>query len=230
MNFWRILTRQTKASREQRKFFNLLKFARQVAEENPLALVDVVRLYLRPLQTELLLSCAESEMHGARGEIEIRSFFIPSGPAGLRDYWNYQRCDPQNFTVNLARDPVMPCPWHRHRYVDALAHIGQNKKCGQWQEDINHRVVVLLPWGIAFVIGGNHSIASGVMSAEGSITPVEVYEMGNLLDAVECDGRNFLSTGTKEPICGVRDYRIAALFEVGRLMRAHEVVPMRVVL
>lgn len=229
MNFRPFLTHRAKLSGDQQKFQHLLEFSRQIAETNPPALVDLVRLYLRPLQTELLLSCAEREMHGARREIEIARFFMPTGPSSLRDYWNYRKCDPQAFSVDLAKDPILPCPWRRDRYVDALAHIGVHKKSGHWQQDTNHRVVVLLPWGIAFVIGGNHSIASGIVSAEGSIQPVEVYEMSALLDEVESDGKNYLNSATKKPICAVEDYRIAALFEVGRLMRIYDVRPMSVI-
>ena len=229
MKFWPVFNRPSKQSRNQEKFQHMLEFSRQIAQTNPPALVDLVRLYLRPLQTELLLSCAEREMHGARREIEIARFFMPTGPSSLRDYWNYRKCDPQDFRVDLAKDPVLPCPWHRDRYVDALAHIGRHKKSGQWQQDANHRVVVLLPWGIAFVIGGNHSIASGILSAEGLIQPVDVYEMSALLDEVECDGKNYLYSATRKPICAVEDYRIAALFEVGRLMRIHDVRPMSAV-
>lgn len=228
MNFGKLLTRLTKVSQEQEKFQYLLEFARQVAETNPSALVDLARLYLRPLQTECLLSCAESKMHGARHEIGSGRFFMPNGPAGLQNYWNYLKCEPKNFRVDLAHDPVLPCPWHRDRYADALAYIGQHKKCGPWQQDTNHGVVVILPWGIAFVTGGNHSIASGILGAEGSITPVDVYEMSSLLDAVSCDGKNYLNTATQKPICRVSDYRTAALFEVGRLMRSHGVTPMRI--
>lgn len=110
MSFWRFLTRPAKISRDQEKFQQLFGFARKIAETNPSALLDLVSLYLRPLQTELLLSCAESEMHGARREIEIARFFMSSGPSSLRDYWNYPKCDPQDFSINLAKDPILLCP------------------------------------------------------------------------------------------------------------------------
>jgi hypothetical protein len=225
MNYRRVFKRWTKVSPDQQKFQNLLGFARQVAETNPSALFDVVRLYLRPLQADFLLSCAESEMHGTRKEIDVSRFFMHSGPPSVRDYWNYPRCEPKDFRVDLAHDPVFPCPWHRDRYVDALIHIGKHKKCGDWRQDINHRVIVLLPWRIAFVMGGNHSIASGVLNSEVSITPIEVYEMSGLLDAVVCDGENYLNAITRNPICRVSDYRVAAVFEVGRLMQTYEGMP-----
>lgn len=60
MNFRRLLTRLTRVSRDQEKFQHFLGFARQVAETNPVTLVDLARRYLRllPLLPEIVKAMA----------------------------------------------------------------------------------------------------------------------------------------------------------------------------
>lgn len=195
-----------------------MELATEVAATNPQGLVDVVRLYTRPLQTDLLLSSAQRPLHAARAEIAPYSFFMPGARMALTDHWRYPKLDASQFAVDLAKDPVLPCPWHRDRYVSALASIGEGKKCGAWVQDRNHSVALLLPWGIACVLGGNHSIAVGVLSAEGVVTPCEAWDMSGLLSRVRCDGINYIEVETGKPVCEMRDPRIGAVFEIGRLM------------
>lgn len=209
-------------------FQHTRQFARDVADKNPAALVDVMRLLLRPLQTELLVSASEREMHGARASIEPSSFFAPNAPLAFSSYWNFPQLPPEQFRVDLARDPVLPCPWHRTRYVDAVAHIGDGKDNGPWTQDANHRIVLWLPWGIPFVTGGNHSIAAGILSGQGGVVPSEVWDLSEWLDTIETDGGSFIDRATQQRICKVIDPSRAAIFEVGRLMLKHGINPMKV--
>ncbi len=209
------------------EFDHIMGFAQTLSNTNPAALVDLVRILLRPLQSELLLTAIENEMHGARHEIESYKFFMPCGPSNIQMVFDHPQLDSEKFLVHLNRDPVLPCPWHRDRYVGSLSNIGHGKHCGDWQEDvINHSITVWLPWGIAFVYGGNHSIAAGIVGGEGVVRPKEVYDMSMLLDLVRCDGKHYRSMKNDEVLDKVYDVKIAALFEVGRLMRQHHITPM----
>jgi hypothetical protein len=78
---------------------------------------------------------------------------------------------------------------------------------------------VWLPWGISFVGGGNHSIAAGIIGGGGYVTPAEVYDMSALLDMVQCDGQHYRETSTQNVLADVSDERVAAVFEIGRLMQ-----------
>lgn len=218
--------RGAKVTAEHKKFAQLMEFAEDVAALNPHGLIDVTRLLLRPLQTDLMLSCAEKPMHSARHEVSAANLFMPGLRLTLAGHWNYPRLESNYFQVDLAADPVLPCPWRRDRYANAIANIGDGKKMGSWEQDSNHGLIVLQPWGIVCVIGGNHSIASGILGGQGKLTPTEAYDMYGLLETVKCDGRHYLETKTQKPICEMNDYRIGALFEIGRLMRRHNVVPL----
>ncbi len=209
-------------------FGHILSFAKDVERRNPQGLIEVVRLLLRPLQSELLASAVMNGIHEARGEIGSVGFFMPGGPSDMQYCGKDPRLEPENFRVHLNRDPVLPCPWHRGRYVDALSLIGSGKSRGRWEEDrTNHVIVLWLPWGIPFVTGGNHSIASGILGGEGILRPTEVYDMSRLLAEVHCDGKFFRSTSDNRVLDEVRDGRIAALFEIGRMIRSNGLIPMQ---
>jgi hypothetical protein len=214
--------------REQETGFeHIMAFARSLAANNPDALADLVRVLLRPLQSELLLSAIENKLHGARDGIVDHRFFMPNGPSDIQMAFDCPRLDSDGFWVQLDRDPVLPCPWNKGCYVRALAEIGHGKSAGDWQEDpSNHFVTVWLPWGIAFANGGNHSIAAGIIGGEGQLRPNEVYDMAKLLGLVQCDGVHYRSVSDGKILDQVQDIRIAAVFEIGRLLQAKGIKPM----
>ncbi len=120
--------------------------------------------------------------------------------------------------VSLSTDVVLPTPWDRERYVGALATIGEGKVSGPWTSDTNHAISVWMPWKIAFVTGGNHSIATGILLGEGELLADEVFDMTPIFERVTCDGNEYRSVQTGEPIVKVIDHRRAAVFEIGRLI------------
>lgn len=46
----------------QAEFKSLMEFASDLANENPEALADLVRMYLRPLQAEMIIDAARKEI------------------------------------------------------------------------------------------------------------------------------------------------------------------------
>jgi len=226
-SIWPFGKKPSKASLErQAEFTNLLELAKDVAARNPRGLLDVMRLYMRPLQTSLLLSCAQRPLHGAMAEIAPHQLFMPGVRLDLTDHWRYPKLDTDAYVVDLAKDPVLPCPWHRDRYANALATIGSGKKSGAWEQDANHSIAVLMPWGIACVFGGNHSMAAGILAGEGVVTPSEAWDMAGLLDKVHCDGMHYIEVQSQKPLCEMHNPHMGAVFEIGRLMIAHGISPL----
>ncbi|CAE6862600.1 hypothetical protein R75465_07745 [Paraburkholderia aspalathi] len=123
---------------------------------------------------------------------------------------------------------MLPWPWNHGRYVDAVASIGAAKidpddpwsrhHSGAWRQDSNHLITLWLPWGIATVGGGNHSIMAGILAGEGVIVPDSVFDMQCVLANVHTDGLAWFDTASDRPIGKVDDPRAAAVFEIGRLM------------
>lgn len=201
-------------------FDNLIETAQRICDEDPRGLPALVKAILRPLQSLHIVDVAQKPKHHARDDIAYHRFFVTDG--GL--FPDPPRLSPAGYRIHLGRDLVLTTPWHRGRYVDALAHIGTGRKMGSWTEDVqNHSLTLCLPWGISFVGGGNHSIAAGILLGEGVVTPRSVLDYRGMFEHVHCDSRRFYNSKTGRVIAKTQDPCRAAVFEIGRLMHANEV-------
>jgi hypothetical protein len=75
-----------------------------------------------------------------------------------------------------------------------------------------------MPFGIAWVGGGNHSIMTGIVRGEGQITTDLVYDLSELFSLVRFDGTSFIRLSDGEEIAFVKDFEFGAIFEIGRLI------------
>jgi hypothetical protein len=202
----------------QIEFNNLMAFAADLAAANPRALADLVRMYLRPLQAGMLIDVAKKGEGRDVPSIDDRDFFW-CGQSQFFDELHRTRRHTKKIEIRLNRDVVLPWPWERNRLIRTLASIGTGRPWGKWKQDnVNHLVHVWLPWGIPFVGGGNHSIAAGILAGEGKIVPTEVHDMSAIFRIVACDGMDYIDKRDGNKIAPVGDPRIAAIFEIGRLM------------
>lgn len=72
---------------------------------------------------------------------------------------------------------------------------------------------------MGWVIGGNHSIAAGIIHARGEMIPEIAYDISDVYDHVVCDGLDFRRAHDHSMITPVADLEMAAIFEVGRIIR-----------
>ncbi len=218
-----------KNSKEKNIFNNIMNFAFELETHNPNALIDLVRILLRPMQTNLLISAIECNEHESKKAIDSYSFFMPNSSLEMRFESAGYELNNSDFLVDLIKDPILPCPWSRDRYISSLSNIGKNKFLGKWEQDhLNHYVSIWQPWGIAFVVGGNHSIATGIIGGEGKIKPTSVIDMSHLIEEVRCDGENYISIKDQKILDTVNDIRIGAVFEIGRILHKKQIMPMHV--
>lgn len=208
----------TKGSPEVDAFDHLLDLAEQIAATQPQALHAFVVAILRPLQSEQILQAAERNEHAAREEIDELVFFMGRAGSNLFSVSALKSLDPSAYEVDLARDLTLPTTWVRDSIVRALGEIGPGMRRGAWRQHPHHLVSLWLPWRIAFVHGGNHSIAAGVLRAEGKLRPSSVFDLVPVLNAVRCDGENYIRVADGHLIAPVPDHRIGAVWEIGRLM------------
>lgn len=207
------------AAEQRHAFANLMDMARAIAAQNPAGLREYLRALLLPLQAEHMLLAAQRDKHGAPAQIEDRTFFFDI--LKVSSYCDRYVALAQPMRISLARDIVLPTPWVREGYAAALACIGEGRVKGEWKQDhLNHALKVWMPWRIAFVAGGNHSITSGILSGQGELEVTHVYDFSHLFETVECDAVWYHNTVTKQRIAKVHDIRRAAAFEVGRLIAA----------
>ncbi|MBQ0600942.1 hypothetical protein J7S78_14175 [Klebsiella oxytoca] len=174
----------------------------------------LIRALIRPIQADYLLAVA-TEGQDAREFLDERFFFFS-------DFIHYfddsiaQRTEDfsSDYTVFLAKDIVLPCPWSENRYKNALS-IGTHAG-NPWVSDDNHKIDVWLPWKIGFVGGGNHSLMPGILWGEGELKAYRVTDASSVFERVSTDGINWYA-GDKA-IEAVKDYRVAAIYEIGRLI------------
>lgn len=202
-------------------FTNLMEVAADIASRNANGLTRLVTALMLPIQAEQILSVAERGPHGARQPIRFDQLLSPDYFFSYFDTNHCVRMEPEQFRVSLTCDIVLTTPWTRKGFASALSHIGSGKSSGPWRQDSNHDVTLLLPWRIAFVNGGNHSIAAGILGNEGTVKPSTVLDFSPLFRLVACDGKNYFDIASGRPVARMENGRMGALFEIGRLMSEH---------
>jgi hypothetical protein len=211
----------------KRRLAAFLELAGEVAAQEPRALVDLARLVGRPIQAAAMVRVLSIRGDSGVQAVEPDTLFFdtttPVTPDGrsLNDLTGRGAVDRE---IDLARDLVFPWPWCRERLRSSLANIGPGRPWGPWSEDLtNHRIVLWLPIGVAWVGGGNHSITVGIVHGEGRLTPTEVWDISTVYDHVRCDGRAFVRVHDGQRLAPVTSWEAAGLFEIGRLMVEHSV-------
>jgi hypothetical protein len=192
---------------EHDRFEHLMAVTAQLPTHS---LEKFIRAIMRPVQSDLIIQCSEGRGEPPRADPDWL-FFDGINHDPLRQYRD--RLDPEQWSLNLACDVVLPWPWMQSRLVSTVGHIG-GPHGRRWTQDRNHRVALWLPWHIGFVHGGNHSLTAGILSGEGTVTPTAVYDCQRLLGAVHTDGHSWYVHN--QPVATVRSGRSAAVFEIGR--------------
>ncbi|ENZ0350378.1 MULTISPECIES: DUF6710 family protein [Enterobacterales] len=208
---------------EQRKIqeMNYEKFNRIIAVGQSIggrSIPLLINAIGRNIQSDLLIAVAE-EGTDARSDDFVNPYkFFFSDIFDVLDYDALQSCltHETSYVADLSTSLILPCPWNYNRYVSALSSIGFHAGNPWEQDEMNYRVMIWLPWNIAFVFGGNHSITAGVLANEGMIIPDTVYDMSPLFSQVKTDGKFWYRNGTV--FDKVTCHRRAALFELGRML------------
>lgn len=208
--FWNKKKKLTNEGKE--RFEHLLMVANKLPK---VAIPDLLRAIVRPTQSDFILAVGE-EGTDARPNIDEGWFFF-HGIFNLLDITQMEKGEKNrnDFPLSLANDMVLPWPWKIADYINSLSTIGTHKGL-PWKQDGNHRITVWLPWKIAFVKGGNHSIMAGILAGDGTVIPEYVYDMSYLFEKVKTDGVYWYVNGQKEE--PVSSWRHAAFFEIGRLL------------
>lgn len=200
-------------------FSNSMEIAHSIARQNPAALVDLIRVLMRPRQSTLLVDVVHKAPHKCCKQVVRQEFFCEGVAAQRFSDFDLPKLINDDYELYLNRDVLLPCPWERGRFARALSIIGSGKKLGTWRHDPdNHYVSLWLPWRIGFIEGGNHSITAGIVAGEGCITPEEVTDFSHIFDEIVCDGEFYRDARTGQKLAEVKNADIAAVFEIGRLI------------
>ncbi|MFI8556370.1 DUF6710 family protein [Pseudomonas putida] len=178
------------------EFQNVMGWAKRLAaDSNRAGLEDLIKIVLRPVQADRMRVALTRPSHRAPDGLwwtrSMGGLWDGQGPDGtwLSYVCKHGRRDVQDFdTISLGRDVVLPTLWSESSIRKTLGAIGSGRPCGPFQQDGNHHVTLMLPFRIAWVDGGNHSIAQGILGGEGRLIPQEVIDVSAIVAAVRYDG------------------------------------------
>ena len=172
----------------------------------------LIRALIRPIQSDYLLAVAV-EGQDARMTLDESCFFFSKMNSYINEY--ARECE-INRSIYLNKDIVLPWPWSTFSYEESTLKIGSHIGKPWVYDSRNHYVDVLMPWNIGFVEGGNHSIAAGILASEGELVPRKIYDASDIFKFIHTDGSYWFKNN--EILEEVRDYRTAAVFEIGRML------------
>lgn len=199
--------------------------ATEIAALDRHALPSLVRSVAQPLQARRLTKALESHQHDARVSADFDKLFFPidrpiSANGQTLNELLCQQTDTLSrtyFRLRLGKDVVLPWAWNRSRLVSTLGTIGGSKSSGAWRCDINHRVQLLLPFGIGLVYGGNHSLVAGIVDSEGEVI-AEALDLAVAYEHVVFDGIAFRRKHDGMVLNIPEEDEPGMLFEIGRHM------------
>ncbi|MDP2747852.1 DUF6710 family protein [Pseudomonas sp.] len=208
-------------------FENVMLRARAVAADDPLGLSSMVRLIAAPLQVRAMTSLVFQPAYRSRSAYILSDLFGPLGARvtaeGLTVEKVRVRLQDARYRLRLGRDPILALPQSDSCLTNAIANIGHSRRMGEWHADFNHKVELLLPFGLALAGGGNHSLTAGIANAEGTVVTDTVTDLAPLYAHVRYDGVSMIRTHDGVNLWTPVDEELGILFEIGRLMVEHRV-------
>jgi hypothetical protein len=243
---FKFLLRKSNQNKKQKEptdkdlFNNIMSFANKVMEAsnrsnykeyfsrgNEHPILDLVRLIGRNLQTKYVTNLIyyedESELNSLYPEeifFDLKEIICPPNLS----FYDLVSSVENKKDVHLNKDLVLPWPWKRERLINTISRIGKHRTWGEWKEDkLNHYIELWMPMGIAWVKGGNHSIATGIVQGVGKVLPKSTFDISGLYEYVYTDGEYYYRKNSDSIICKVKNIEFAALFEIGRIMKDNNI-------
>lgn len=235
MKFHKWLFRNTDAGTaiesENIAFQNLMMRANYFADrKNVAALEDLQKLVMRPIQSLRMVDVYFKEDHKSQGTFHIWNDiglnYIPGLGTSFISHLIDNRIDNERLPVaKLGSDIVLPSGWSPASIMNSLGKIGDGRPLGTWVQDANHQLHFWYPLNLFWVGGGNHSITVGIILSEGTIKPVEGYDLSKLYKYVNFDGQNWRDSHTGKVI-GIPLYKeLGYVYEIGRLILQVKISP-----
>jgi hypothetical protein len=209
------------------RFFHAMDAVEKVIAENKRQLPAMVRLLMRPVAAEFARHALFHERHHDKVFFELDKFFfntmrpISQNGCNLWDMPGFRDSpgDPsKQYRLDLTRDVVLPQPWDKEKLTKNVADVGSHGLNGKFLADHNHKVHFLLPFGLAWAEGGNHSIAAGLCDGFGSIVTNEIFDLSVAYPHVTYDGTSFVRKHDGAVLNRPKREEAGLLFEIGRRM------------
>lgn len=119
-----------------------------------------------------------------------------------------------NIIIDLEKDLVITCPWHRDRLLNTLNMIWKNDFV---YKDNNHHAYYYTLLDICSVYNGFHSITSGIYHKKGQIEATVVNTKVILENVYTTNGIHWYNKKNDKKVGQVTDFRAGALLEILRI-------------
>lgn|GEM_PF-4280646 len=119
----------------------------------------------------------------------------------------------EKLVINLADTPLFTIPWKRESITDLIKHFKKEPFIG----NDNHLAFYYQYINICYVHNGIHSSTIAKYYKKGSIT-ADTYNMADVYKSIHTNGEKWFYTENNNIIADVFDYRVAVIFEIGRLI------------
>ncbi|MCG8418488.1 MAG: hypothetical protein MJE77_11150 [Proteobacteria bacterium] len=198
------------------EFSNLMRYAEEIARlRGNEGIIDLQRASLRSIQSYHIIAAYLDAEYQKPDPINVLKDF------GIRDTFKKlidRDGASTDIKIKLGRDTILPTVWNESSLVKTIGVIGENRRCGEFLQSDNHRVIWWIPLHIGWVTNGNHSLAQGILNACGELVPSEVYDLSELYHHARYDGYRFVCIKSGKAL-GVPRYReFGWAFELGRLI------------
>lgn len=216
------------------EFQNVMKWAKVLeGDSNRAGLEDLIKIVLRPVQADRMRSaftrpahCAPDALTWVRSMGDLWQVPAPEGTLLSHVIRHGRRAVDKSHTLRLGRDVVLPTMWSSSSVKNSLGAIGTGRACGPFVQDFNHSLTLMIPLGIGWVSGGNHSITQGILAGEGELVPDEVIDVSSAIDAVRYDGECWICQNTGLRAAGPCYPEFGWVWEIARLLISLPPAPM----
>ncbi len=217
---WLNITKSKKMKEQLKEFEEIILFADKQNKLNHLNLRLLINTLGKEAQWKNISKCIyqkESTL-SAWNKIDdlFFSFLIKSHEISSPYKSLIRPIKPHSELVSLQEDIIITKPWNKERLLNSISSTGEYKTIDNWTQDNNHQVKLYLPFRIAIVTSGNHSIARGIIDSNEKLKTNDIYDCSELLKFVSSDGYYFYETNSKIKIQKVKDVKFAAIWEISK--------------
>ena len=124
----------------------------------------------------------------------------------------------EEITISLSSNPIVVKPWKDDRLIMNITKDGWKDK--SWKQDENHALTFCNPIGVCFITNGLHSVFTGKLLGEGSltITPAETYNLIPFYRKIYFDGVDYRYLANEKIVAKASSFEFGCIFEIGRLI------------
>lgn len=179
--------------------------------------IDVLNYVLTVLREDLKYSLIAEVIYKEEA-IDLDTRFFPDYKTLDGTWENIKEYQSETTKeIVLSEDCVIGIPWKPDRIWEKVTFMLKEP----FIRDSNHQAIYFPELKVCFVLSGNHSIAVGVIYKKGVIKANECSIIPAFAH-LKSDGDNWINSHTNEILEPVKDFRIAAMYEIARLIQQYE--------